>query len=119
MTKQNLTHSITTEETHSTTPWPEDLLNPVDRLIKEYKDSQAIIAHHTKLQAMRRQDLTDHLANGTIEEKFEIDGVTCKYVERKGAFDYDNCPEVLKAKRMAEMNKTVQRKPSTFYWSIS
>ena len=73
--------STGTTDTLGMTPWPEDLLNSPEQLIKDIKDSQAIIKAHTDLIAMRKKDLDDHLANGTIEKEFSYGDISAKLVD--------------------------------------
>jgi hypothetical protein len=100
------------------TPWSEDLLNSPEQLIKDIKDSQAIIKAHTDLIAMRKKDLDDHLENGTIEKEFKFGDVSAKLVERRGSYDYKNCPDVQRAMRKAEIDKTAKRRPTTYSWRV-
>ena len=100
------------------TPWPEELLNKPEQLLKDIKDSQAIIKAHTDLIAMRKKDLDDHLANGTIEKEFKCGDLSAKLVERRGSYDYKECPEVQRAMRKAEIDKTAKRRATIYSWRI-
>jgi len=102
------------DQTHGTTPWPDEHLNSPERILKEIKKSQELIKEQQILQSELKAELNQWLSNGKIEKKFEHDGISASLCERT-TYTYS---DRLKVEMERERVNKIAKKKVTSHWRI-
>lgn len=94
--------------------WPKEMLNTPERILQEIRDAQKIICQQEALVDELKDELNMHLKNGDIQEKYEHNGITASFRQRK-YWVYSDA--VKKLKQHEEVNKIATKK-TTNYWTV-
>ena len=111
-----------------TTPSTEDLLNPPERILEELAKTKQKMIQLKTLECMLKDELEQHLENGTIKGIYESNGVKANRLETKQKYLFSEqlrnleenyLTDIEKKKELEILDNKAKKLETTSYWRIT